>query len=149
MKVDILASGSIKWELFGKSSVRCCLKYHIQFSTCVCKNNEFKQEQIHRGPITVIRKMQCLQRNIKRGQFYFASKINAEKEDLTSEVCLEINIREREKLLKTEEGSNGYTLVMNITPTSPARRYFQSSYYKKPNFTFRLVLRKFRKKIKW
>jgi len=96
----------------------------------------------------VIRKMQCLQRNIKRGQFYFASKINAEKEDLTSEVCLEINIREREKLLKTEEGSNGYTLVMNITPTSPARRYFQSSYYKKPNFTFRLVLRKFRKKIK-
>lgn len=60
----------------------------------MCKNNEFKHEQIQRGPITVIRKMECLQRDINRGQLYFASKLNAEEEYPTSEVCLEINTKE-------------------------------------------------------
>ena len=94
MQVDTLTLGSIKGVLFYKSLVRCHLKYHIQFLSCVCKNNAFKQEQVQRGPITVIRRMECLQRDIRRGQLYFASKIKAEKEYLTSEVCLQINIKE-------------------------------------------------------
>lgn len=94
MQVDTLTLGSIKWVLFYKSSVRCHLKYFIQFSSRVCKNNEFKGEQIQRGPITVIRKKWNVCKETLRGQLYFASKISAEKEYLTWEVCLEINIKE-------------------------------------------------------
>lgn len=62
----------------------------MQLSSWECKNNEFQQEQIQRKPITTISKMECLQRGIKKS-FFLGSKINADKEFLTSKVCLEIH----------------------------------------------------------